>query len=97
MNRADNAGKRERWLRRAERVSDAFGIVLLLMLVTYVLASLLSNRGWPAVVLTLATSATSVVALVSSHANARLVRTAIGPYTLGSLEPGRWCEIQVCR
>ena len=66
---AELAGmNRERWVQRAERVSDAFGLVLLLVLTTYVLTSLLSNRGWSAVVLTLATSATSVVALTSSHA-----------------------------
>ena len=33
-------------MQRAERVSDAFGLVLVLVLVTYVLASLLDNRGW---------------------------------------------------
>jgi hypothetical protein len=58
-------------------VSDAFGLVLLLVLATYVLTSLLENRGWSAVLLTLATSATSVVALTSSHAKARLVRAAL--------------------
>ncbi len=68
---------RERWLQRAERVSDAFGLVLLLVLTTYVLASLLSNRGWPAVLLTVATSATSVVSLTSSHARAAVVRAAM--------------------
>jgi hypothetical protein len=68
---------RERWLQRARRISDAFGLVLLLVLTTYVLASLLSNRGWPAVVLILATSATSVVALTSSSARATLVRAAL--------------------
>jgi len=68
---------RERWLQRAERVSDAFGLVLVLVLTTYVLTSLLSNRGWSAVVLTVATSVTSVIALTSSHARPRLVRTAI--------------------
>jgi hypothetical protein len=77
MNRADSARGRERWLQRAERVSDAFGLVLVLVLITYVLTSLLSNRGWSAVVLTLATSATSVVSLVSAHAGTRLVRLAI--------------------
>jgi Ion channel len=78
MNRAAiRARTRERWLRRAERVSDAFGLVLLLVLTTYVLTSLLSNHGWSAVVLTVATSATSVVALTSSHAHAGLVRAAI--------------------
>ena len=67
----------ERWLRRAERVRDAFGLVLLLVLTTYVLTSLLANHGWSAVVLSVATSLTSVVALTSSHVRPRLVRTAI--------------------
>jgi hypothetical protein len=64
-------------MQRAERVSDAFGLVFVLVVVTYVLASLLENRGWTSVVLTLATSATSVVALTSSHARARTVRVAL--------------------
>jgi len=64
-------------VQRAESVRDAFGLVLLLVLATYVLTSLLSNRGWSAVILTVATSATSVVALTSSHAHAKLVRAAI--------------------
>jgi hypothetical protein len=73
---------RERWLQRAERVSDAFGLVLVLVLITYVLASLLENRGWTSVVLTVATSATSVVALTSSHARVRLVHVALALSTL---------------
>ncbi|HEU4945449.1 MAG TPA: ion channel [Solirubrobacterales bacterium] len=71
------ARTRERWLQRAEKVSDAFGLVLALVLTTYVLTSLLSNHGWEAVVLTIATSATSVVALTSSHARPVMVRTAV--------------------
>jgi hypothetical protein len=67
----------ERWVQRAERVRDAFGLVLVLVLITYVLTSLLSNRGWSAVILTVATSATSVIALTSSHAPPRLVRAAV--------------------
>jgi len=47
------------------------------VLLTYVLTSLLSNRGWGAVVLCVATSATSVVGLTSSHARPGLVRTAL--------------------
>jgi hypothetical protein len=74
---ARRARTRERWLQRAERVSDAFGLVFLLVITTYVLTSLLSNHGWAAVVLTLATSATSVVALTSSHARAGMVRLAV--------------------
>jgi Ion channel len=68
---------RERWLRRAQRASDAFGLVLLLVLATYVLASVLSNRGWPAVLLTTVTGATSVVALTSSHVRPVFVRRAL--------------------
>jgi Ion channel len=78
MNRAAiRARSRERWLGRAERVRDAFGLVFVLVLTTYVLTSLLDNHGWSAVVLTLATSSTSVVALTSSHARPGFVRAAI--------------------
>jgi hypothetical protein len=78
MNRAAiRARTRERWVLRAEQANDAFGLVLLLVLSTYVLTSLLANNGWSAVVLTLATSATSIVALASAHVPARLVRTAL--------------------
>lgn len=77
MDRAAiRARTRERWIERAEQFSDAFGLVLLLVLATYVLTSLLSNRGWSAVILVIATSATSLVALISSHARARAIRTA---------------------
>jgi Ion channel len=72
------ARSRERWLRRAQRVSDAFGLVLVLVLITYVLASLLTDRGWSGVVLMVSTSATSVVALSSAHARRVVVRAAIG-------------------
>jgi hypothetical protein len=74
---ARRARTRELWLQRAERVSDAFGLVFALVLTTYILASLLENRGWASVVLTIATSATSVMALTSSHAHAKIVRVAI--------------------
>jgi hypothetical protein len=78
MNRAAiRARRRERWVQRAERVRDAFGLVLALVLLTYVLTSLLTNRGWSAVILTAATSATSIVSLTSSHAGPRWVRAAI--------------------
>lgn len=77
MDRAAiRARTRERWIERAEQFSDAFGLVLLLVLATYVLTSLLSNRGGSAVILVIATSATSLVALISSHARARAIRTA---------------------
>jgi hypothetical protein len=68
---------RERWRQRAQRASDAFGLVLVLVLLTYVLASTISNRGWPAVLLTIVVGATSVVALTSSHARPIFVRRAL--------------------
>ncbi|HEU4945222.1 MAG TPA: ion channel [Solirubrobacterales bacterium] len=68
---------RERWRQRAQRASDAFGLVLLLVLLTYMLASILSNRSWGAVLLTIAIGATSVVALASSHARPVFVRRAL--------------------
>jgi hypothetical protein len=68
---------RERWRRRAQRTSDAFGLVLVLVLATYVLASLLSGGGWPAAIVVLAGTTTSVVGLVSSHAGGRAVRLAL--------------------
>jgi hypothetical protein len=78
MNRAaTRVRRRERWVQRAEKVRDAFGLVFLLVLTTYVLTSLLDNHGWAAVILTCATSATSVIALTSSHARAGFVRGAI--------------------
>lgn len=70
--------RRQRLIARAESVRDAFGLVLILVLVTYVLASLISNNGWEAVLLTLASSATAIVALTSSHAREQLVRRAAG-------------------
>jgi hypothetical protein len=68
---------RERWVRRAQRVNDAFGLVLLLVVTTYVLASVLSNHGWGTVLLAATTAATAIVALISSHARPAFVRRAV--------------------
>jgi hypothetical protein len=67
----------ERWLRRAERFTDAFGLVLGLVLVTYVLASLLGTGGWAAVLVMLSVSATAIVALTSSYSAPHHVHIAI--------------------
>ncbi|MFT3864509.1 MAG: ion channel [Solirubrobacterales bacterium] len=67
----------ERWLKRAERVSDAFGLVFGLVVLTYVLLSLLGNEGWGSVLVMLAVAATSVVALTSSHVEPHWVHIAI--------------------
>jgi len=68
---------RERWRQRAQRANEAFGLVLLLVLATYVLGSVLSNDGWGAVLLMTVTGATSVIALTSSHAKPVNVRRAL--------------------
>ena len=68
---------RERWRQRAQQASDAFGLVLLLVLLVYALASVISNRGWPAVLLTAVMGTTSVVALTSSHARPLFVRRVL--------------------
>ncbi|HEU4462304.1 MAG TPA: ion channel [Solirubrobacterales bacterium] len=82
--------------------------MLVLVLLTYVLASLLDNKGWSAVVLTVSTSATSVVALVSSHVRARAIRTSIwlaaltvGLAVIAAVSDERWflnfaSLIQIC-
>jgi Ion channel len=78
MEASTRRGRREeRWLARAEKVRDAFGLVLILVLVTYVLASVFKDNGWTGVLITLSTTATSIVALTSSHARPKLVRRAM--------------------
>jgi hypothetical protein len=77
MEEAARSPRPERpWLIRAEHIRDAFGLVLALVLLTYVLTSLLADKGWTAVVLSLAIGATSIVALTSAHARPRQVRIA---------------------
>ena len=67
----------ERWLKRAERFTDAFGLVFALVVITYVLVSLLGNHGWGAVLVMLAVSTTSVVALTSSESPPHWVHASI--------------------
>jgi hypothetical protein len=59
--------------RFAARIANAFGVVLLLVVLLYVLGSLLSYTGWPGVVLSVVTGACVIVALVSADAGPRLV------------------------
>jgi hypothetical protein len=75
----------ERWLRRAEQVSDAFGLVFVLVLITYVLTSLLGNSGWSSVLVMIFVSLTSIVALTSSHVRAHWVHFAFYLSGLGLL------------
>src|SRR5690349_3488887 len=67
----------ERWSRFARRIANAFGLVLLLVLLTYVVGSLTENRGWAAVATTALGAASASVALVSAKARSWLVRWAI--------------------
>lgn len=69
--------RKQRWSRYAERVNAAFGLVLLLVVATYVLASLTHFSGWSAVALSAVGGASVVVALGSSGAGPRVVRPTI--------------------
>src|SRR4051794_13359280 len=68
--------RQQRWRARAEKFEDAFGLVLVLVLVTYVLGSIISDSGWTGVLITLTTTATAIVALTSTHASPLAVRRA---------------------
>jgi hypothetical protein len=56
------------------RIADAFGLVLLLVLATYVTASLTRYSGWGAVAIVALGATSAVLALVTSSANAKIVR-----------------------
>jgi hypothetical protein len=58
------------------RVADAFGLVVLLVLATYVTASLTRYSGWGAVAIIALGATSAVVALGTSRAKRRTVRAA---------------------
>jgi hypothetical protein len=66
----------EPWARFAERLANAFGLVFLLVLLTYVLASVTSYRGWTGVATTVVGSASATVALATAGARHTVVRWA---------------------
>lgn len=66
----------ERWGQFATRVADAFGLVLLLVLATYVLGSLTPSHGWTAALTILVATMAAVVALASAEVRLLLVRAA---------------------
>jgi hypothetical protein len=66
-----------RWSHYAERMTNAFGLVLLLVAATYVMASLTRYSGWSAVGITILASTTTAVAFGSSGAKASHGRIAI--------------------
>ncbi len=66
----------ERWGEFAERVANAFGLVLLLLISTYVLGSLTASHGWGGAFTTLVAVMAGAVALASAGARAEVVRAA---------------------
>ena len=67
----------ERWSRFLARVADAFGLVLLLVLTTYVLESLVPFGGWTAPLITATAVAAGIVSLVSARARHPVVRAGV--------------------
>jgi hypothetical protein len=66
----------ERWGQFAERIGDAFGLVLLLIIGAYVLGSLVPYRGWTAALTTAVAASAAVIALASADARPWAVRAA---------------------
>jgi hypothetical protein len=66
--------QRETWARQAQRIANAFGIVLLLVLATYATTSMTRYSGWSAVAVSVLGSLTTVIALASSGVRDVLVR-----------------------
>lgn len=64
----------ERWSRFARRIANAFGLVLLLVLLTYILASVTPYSGWAAVATVAFAAASASVALTSARARPGVVR-----------------------
>jgi hypothetical protein len=68
----------EKWARLAERIAKAFGLVLLLVIVTFVLASLTKYSGWGAVAISVLAALSAAVGLASSGLRPKLVVSAAG-------------------
>jgi Ion channel len=68
----------EGWAGFAERAADAFGLVLLLVVLLYILTSLVAYDGWEAVLISFVVCLCATVALISAEAPAAVVRTAAG-------------------
>jgi hypothetical protein len=62
----------------AERFEDFYGVVLLLVLATYVLTSLIPDRGWSAVLISATATTTGVFALTTSNSKPVWIRRSIG-------------------
>jgi Ion channel len=69
-------GPGERWGHFATRIANAFGLVLLLVLATYVLGSLTTFKNWTGVLTTLAAATAAVVALGGAGVRPLVLRAA---------------------
>jgi hypothetical protein len=68
----------ERWTLLAERIAKAFGLVLLLVIATFVLASLTKYAGWSAVAISVLAALSAAVGVASSGIRTELVASAAG-------------------
>jgi hypothetical protein len=69
---------KETWLERAERIADAYGLVLVLVITTFVVTMSLPPEGWLGrVVASAVAGATAVIALTSSDVRLERVRLAV--------------------
>jgi hypothetical protein len=66
----------ERWTQFAERIANAFGLVLLLVLATYVLGSLTPFHDWTAALTTLVAGTAAVVGLAGASVRRQVVQAA---------------------
>jgi hypothetical protein len=68
--------RNERWSQFAERVANAFGLVLMLVMTTYVLGSLTPFHGWTGALTTLVAGMAGVVGLAGAQVRPLVVRVA---------------------
>src|SRR5690242_14700875 len=77
--------RQQRWTRYAERIANAYGVVLLFVVLTYVVTSLASYRGWSTVPVTALGATTGALALASSDVAPPRVRLAFATAVLATL------------
>jgi hypothetical protein len=77
--------RKERWTGYAERMNQAFGLVLLLVVLTYVFASLARFSGVSAIILTAIGCSAGTVALGSSGVRPPLVRLGVAVLVLATI------------
>jgi hypothetical protein len=73
---SDSEGLEDQALRVGRRIANAFGLLFVLVLLTYVLASLTKFAGWSAVGVSVVASMSSCVAFATADASPRVVRSA---------------------